>query len=1300
MLSLQRDIQCINQPEQTIRFGLNGVKNEFDAIENERSTILCAEFPEEVVGQLTVNNNEVVVFTENSIYLLNLDDCSYTQIIDCVIPNAKYVNAVYHVLQDCNQREVFWVDGVHELRKINIDKPEDCNLNVFKCNHILDIKTKILNYGGFLSTGVYQFAYRYKNGNVAIISDPIYIYDEDISESWSLIDGAIAGTATSKSIEIIINGINTLEEEVELIAISTIGGVISAVIIDKVQAIPIINYTYNGSFKSAMTLNELLVPTISFSVASLICEFQNSLLISGLKQVKNIDYQKYANEIKIDWVTYKIPASLAYKQPDFMNLKTFMGDEVYAFGIVGFFCDGTTTPVFHIPGRIKELGEEIIVPATNPDNFYSCDKEYWEVYNTAKITAQPHESSSFEEDCGNYDFNLRVWERGSMGYNEQCLLYPEIKNCEDEFMYPSGNVRHHRFPDRSLVPHFESQTLPDVECIILEDDKGLSNNTLPYKGDNGEEMYIFPLGIEVNNIEPFEGIYHWEIVYVKRNDLNKTVIAKGNTHKTFYTQLVNGQIAYHPHYNINSSLDFVVGFGDNGSVSAYSEANKMVDFPEDSSVYKFHSPNTSFLKPSLEATHFVVEQEWDGNGRCYGSDDKNILNEDCFVGRFNFNMAAYNNANDLSRPTQVIKQRKITKDSYISAHITSSAFDKPFINLHQESGVAFNLESRLPFLAVCNTEHKDSSLTPFFSLYECALIPCARSLYGSMKRVLCNQYGNLQGLEYKSLIQGNLTTNHEGKYEIKEIFGDSFINYWGYRRTALLHFNQGIFLAAPDDKDELPISCGVHGWYESDVNVDMRHEGVVGIGEIYYPKLGNGFYKLDTLGKQFTIEQSYLGRFHFNNSNNSYINLGIDNYYGYNQDYSVNKDIRSYFAYTDKYKTCDCNSEYLNDIAVSDISNWGTFRINNRIQVPATFGLGTNMFVLSNDLYYHTEDNLWRIFTSQSKLQTDKDTIYIGNGSLFGAVPLTLFAAKEGAAGLQRKHGTLINELGYFFFDDKANIAYNFTEKLVPITEGLSLFFRDLPQSAEWVFGYDPYLKRVLFTKKFENAECSFTLSRLRDTGKWFMFHSYTPTMYLNHRKDMYSINGSSVWLHNRANTYQTFYNNYYPHEIELIETSKGGAVISNSIVYIQDAYIFNTVFNLEQTVNETFTHLFLYNSRQFSGVLSLKPHTDLTTNYYLEATQDLTSTTKVNRKENKWLLNEFDDVVVDYTNPFLIYPCFSPINYEINDSVINMNKPYYNRERFRDFFIGKRFINYRPENPEIKLVTTTFNTLPTTSVR
>lgn len=62
-----------------------------------------------------------------------------------------------------------------------------------------------------------------------------------------------------------------------------------------------------------------------------------------------------------------------------------------------------------------------------------------------------------------------------------------------------------------------------------------------------------------------------------------------------------------------------------------------------------------------------------------------------------------------------------------------------------------------------------------------------------MKRILCDQYGNLQGLEYKSLIQGERTLDRNGKYEIREVFGDAFINYWSYRRTAILHYNQTIF---------------------------------------------------------------------------------------------------------------------------------------------------------------------------------------------------------------------------------------------------------------------------------------------------------------------------------------------------------------------------------------------------------------------------------------------------------------------------------------------------------------------------
>jgi hypothetical protein len=160
--------------------------------------------------------------------------------------------------------------------------------------------------------------------------------------------------------------------------------------------------------------------------AWLIAQHQNRLMLGGVKQTRNINYQKFANEIKVNWITRKIKidsGALGYKNP--MNTyqhKSFMADEVYSLAVVVEFCDGTFSPAFHIPGRpaiitpndppyecTLEIHSQVlstvpiwptpieipvpvtytdplaIVPALDVNNFLGCDAPVWQVFNTACI---------------------------------------------------------------------------------------------------------------------------------------------------------------------------------------------------------------------------------------------------------------------------------------------------------------------------------------------------------------------------------------------------------------------------------------------------------------------------------------------------------------------------------------------------------------------------------------------------------------------------------------------------------------------------------------------------------------------------------------------------------------------------------------------------------------------------------------------------------------------------------------------------------------------------------------------------
>lgn len=1315
MQGLNTDFTPMTQPDNTYRYALNMVETtdvgEEYLLSNEESNQYCVDFEADVVGSIQLNNDEFVIFTLNSLWLFNSTNCTKQLIVECPnLNNQAEIVGVFKVLEDCNQREIYWTDGVNPNRMLNIDTAllgqneyaNTCDFNLFKCSTASSLNITVLDSGGYIRSGSVQFAYRYDGGNVQYITNAVPIYDDVISTNA---DGIIGDTPTNKSVKIQLGNADLNKKFVELIVIKTINGVQSAEIIAKLDVVTGLIYTYDGKPGIAISMNEILVNQAFYQKSSLITEFQNQLLLGGLRTIRNIDYQQFANNIKVEWFSTKISTDTLYKFPKMYDYKTFMGDEVYALGVVPEFCDGSIGPVFHIPGRQKLPGyDDIIIPKENPDNFLGCDAERWEVYNTAFVTETPHEEGRTVEHCGEIlGYFPGVWERGELGYNEQCIDYPEINNCENERMYLDGKVRHHRIPDRSLVPHFDSNPYPRTECLMPTNDHVSPN----------APTYIYPIGLEFSNIElPATEIpiLNLHFVYVKRTDSNKSVIAKCITHKCFNTRLNTGIIAYHPHYNVNGVLTVgTLGSGiDQGTTSAYSDPTTVLQGSEgeDNTVYKLHSPNLEFQKPYLSPSYFTVEQTWHGRGNYYGVKFKNSLDEDTYSFNFNFNVSYYNQAYDLVRPTAQNKNRRVLNSTYLKAHSTSNAFDKPLINLHQESGAAIQLDredARLQFASVVDPltaftaycpdtlfeQDRDTSLTPLGS--QCYSLRCAKALYGGLKRYQCNQYGQLEQLIYNSLkivrIENITPTN-----KIK-VFGDAFINYWSYRRTALLSANQNIDGNVPDFDTPLPLNTLIHGYFESDINVDLRHEGAIGTGEVYYPRLGNNQFSLSPNAIFNGVsDYSYLGYFHYNGETKNYINLGVNNYTEQNNDYNIVNPVKSYFGITRNYKTCECNTEFLSSIALSDTNDWDVFRPNNFLRIPYTYGKLTNLFTMSNNLYAHTEDNLWRIFTSDSKLSVDSGEIFIGNGVLVNSIPKYLYAAKEGVAGLQRRGEFLLNQYGYYFFDQKIGELYKFTENLEPMGEGNVAFFKNTKDHIRAVYGFDHKYKRLLMTAHRESDCKSFTFSFSEKSKKWKSFHSYKPNYYLQTRANFYSVAGNAIWKHNIEDSYQTYYSTYYPAEIELIDKHEG-VKIWNNFSYLQNAWVKDATYNVLKPVNETFTNVTLYNRTQNSGKMTLKHHTDSTINYMENAVVDTLNTIKVNRKEEKWHLDELNDFVVDYTIPHHYYPCIFPIDYTLTPS-IDLTKPYYEIQRFRDLYLACRlsFDDATKSNVKINLILTNNN--------
>lgn len=1281
MLGIHRDTNPVKQPDNTYRYA-NNLHFHLNELTSEEANELCVDFPEEIVGSIPLNNDEFVIFTPSVIYLFKSSTCEKQVITDC-ITNNTIISGISRTLSDCGEREIYWSDGTFKwlnIEKILSGENDPCDVNLFNCNLPTSLKVSVLNSGGALYSGAYQFAYKYPNSNWQYITNVVPIYEDELSSKFPT-DGNDYSVTSNKSIKLDIINPDYNQDYIEIAVIKTINSIVSVEIIGKVNVTD--QFIYTGNQGTTISLNEFLVNLSYYQSGNLVHEFQNNLLIGDLKSIQNINYQQFANNIEVEWFTSQIPTN--YRLPEFYQYRTFMGDEIYALGIMFEFCDGSLSPVYHIPGRAATFFDRTIIDGENEDNFFGCDKETWEVYNTSVILDAPHEESTYTDNCGIIeDFKTNVWESGRLGYNEQCIRYPDIKDCDGNYMYPhtinpDGTVimdfiRHHRIPDRTLVPHFKSREQPDVEC--------LGRNTIPIKPPY-QDMFIYPIGLRFKNIvmpDTSIPVLRYHIVIGERNEANKSVIAKGFLHKCFATTLANGNIAAHPHYNINATLNSVFGFNNyNGSISGYSDISSAnVITTEETTINKFHSPNTSYIKPYLNGTYFNTEQEWLGRGRVYGTKEPNSIDEDTYCIRYNFDMSKYDYNTNMLKGNNQNKNRKIVNQSYLRPNINiTDAFSLTFINLHQESGVGLELDTNLRLdlpcvdcsnYFICYPEYRDDSLLYWnIEPWRCVnTINCSRGLYGAIKRHNCNQYG--ETISYRTAkISNNMNSTID-------VFGDAFINYWSYRRTAVLNYAQSLVNEVPSGGVRVPLSTLVHGWYESDINVDLRHG-------VYYPE--HKPLDFDPIGN-FDSDNSFTTEFHWNNETKTYVNLGIDNDYQYNLDYSTFNNPRVNFHIDRNFKTCECNNLLENTIHIS--TDFRTFKYNDKIEVPFTYGKMMNIFSLSNDLYVHTTDNIWKVFTSQSQLQTDNGTVYIGNAQLANSLPLYMYASEQGVAGLQQHGGTLINQYGYHFYDNKEGIVYRFDGSIKPLSNGLFEYFRN-HKDMKWHFGYDYQNNRLLLTGKHINTCKDFTISKYEPSDLWTSFHDYIPSKFLQTRTNLFSIFNSGIYEHNIPYKYQYYYGIYYPAIIETVDTSNAVQVWKNDM-YLQNAYSWNgSAFKNE---DKTFTQCVLYNSKQNSGILSLTPYEDL--NYF----QYDDTITKVNRKEHKWYINEFIDNVNDYSVPHHYYPCNEPIDFTVDANV--QPKSIFDSQMFRDFYFIKRY--WFSHNENIKMVYTTDTNIKQQSIR
>lgn len=347
-----------------------------------------------------------------------------------------------------------------------IDDDKEGLLNMFVDAEVPTIDAEVNNSGGQLETGTYWgcFSYELPDGsatNVIRIVNPVYITDQLSSNDFAEVDGTEPGEDTSKSITYTLKGLDQKFDKIRFYVIKMVDQIITSEYVGVYNVSTtsrLIEYTGTEDTED-VELSEILVDNSAYSKIKTMENLNNRLYIGNTETVNVVDYQKYANNINIDWVFEDEVSIDQVNNSSKDGTFTFAGrgfkdDEIYAFYIAPILKNGIKAPAFHIPGRAMEQ-VTIEGTAVTIDENALCA-------NYVGSAPQLAEDVKLNSKAKYYQTRNTAQSDGTMGYWEnQDEYYPTTEDYEiwetdgsgggQQIAGPDNNlggqrVRHHKFP--------------------------------------------------------------------------------------------------------------------------------------------------------------------------------------------------------------------------------------------------------------------------------------------------------------------------------------------------------------------------------------------------------------------------------------------------------------------------------------------------------------------------------------------------------------------------------------------------------------------------------------------------------------------------------------------------------------------------------------------------------------------------------------------------------------------------------------------------------------------------------------
>ena len=1031
----------------------------FQSVSNEQGFVEEVVFPMPYVGIVNTGLEQVVMLTNDVVSEIGiLKDGIYKVVIrePLFAFNRNYpIQAVYYYNYK-SELIVAWTDNNSSPKILNLHNiPFKSGLNAdlalinkaefTLCELFPDVQTpsiiptRVIDGSGNLTSGVYSIAiaYGYTDGsktNVLNISTPISIIEANTSSGYDNIDGCEANTPTNKAIQAIISHIDTNFTFVYVYVIKKQNGVVTAYALDRYTINDVVlTITINSLLRATPVLiEEVISSATSYTKAGTITVVDNSLLLGDLETVPDLNYQEWANKIKVKWVrdeqislnsengSYKNPITIATK-------KSFKAGEVYGLLLGLRLKKSGLYKLYHIPGRPANVGDKTLINDTEAQYLDNGVFKY-QVYDTAT------------DDGSHVSGDMGFWENR----DEQYPSY--FPNDVDGNPLAGQGIRHHKFPSLAQLEKWGNPFITNDTPAPPTNEVASCGPGVDVLNANPTDYLIFTGSSTVSNNGYFDT---HKTNYIARKDhyvlfnLDLNLLALLNNPSTDRVRIrinkldrnnnvldtlldswenwvtgsiggVSGHVvittkAVSTFLRNTERINVFIGFADTPRALA-SQSNATCTYTGSE---QYIAPvGTSFSKPlGLLLSNIIIPEDIrqyvDGIEIFYYErtiDNMSVLDQCLMIspdwnvgnsGTFSNNFRFHGFDSMLNRlpfkPTHLSFQLKLAKvNGTITNYVTGTT-----VTPKDEDIYRINKIVQLP---AHNAATDPVNLTKENCIYIETMtgLPThadEASIFVNVHAYKRNMYFNMYAHRVVSTGEFNNIEMLTDETEYKVYGGDTFISPYSF----IVYKDATVTPPSLDTDPDLYTKRIYVVPCESSANIGFRQEGSIS-NEKYYPKTDILNTVVFKDGKLYET----------------------GNWFQYNNDYS---SVHNYYSPMQDDRRIEYINTFPRRIAISlpmgkEVAalRWRIFIATNYYDMPSDKGKIWNLLAYGKSLFIRHKRTTYRAFIKDVLSTLSGDT-YLTKGDLFDREPEELLPIQEGYVGCQSKFADIITKHGAVLVD-------------------------------------------------------------------------------------------------------------------------------------------------------------------------------------------------------------------------------------------------------------------------------------------